>query len=114
MNETAIIALVSVVVNWLINGAKDITNQNWNGLITRVVAWVVAFGAVSLYAHQTMPILNQVNLSTLNGGAQAALALGMAASGGTISDVLRTFNRSDGTVQPTLVPSASQDVPKAA
>lgn len=116
MNETAIIALVSVVVNWLINGLKDITNYNWNGVITRAVAYAVSLGSVVLYAHQSIPILNFINLHTLNGGAQAALALGMAASGGTISDVLRTFNRSDGTVQPTLLPPSptNANVTKAA
>lgn len=112
--ETAIIALVSVVVNWVINGVKDITNQNWNGVATRVTAYVVSLGSVAMYAHQTIPILNSINLSALNGGAQAALALGMAASGGTISDILRTFNKSDGTVQPTLLPSAAPTVSKAA
>lgn len=100
---TAVIALVSVVVNWLINGLKDLLNKNWNGVVTRISAYAVSLGTVAVYAHQTIPILNSISLSALNGGAQAMLALGLAASGGTIADLFRTLNSSDGTVQAKLL-----------
>ena len=102
--DAAIVVLVSLVVNWFINGVKDATNKNWNGLISRITALAAAVIAVSGYAHQTVPMLDTIQLTTLNFGAQIALAVGVAASGGTIVDILRTFNRSDESTQPTLVP----------
>lgn len=110
--EATVLAAISVVINWWLNLMKDVTNKNWNGVLTRVVALVVAIITVMTAAHQSIPILGSINLQSLNGGAQLGLALFGAASAGTVTDVLRTFNRADVNVQPKLAPSLASIVPK--
>ncbi len=47
---------ISVLIYWLMGAAKDVTNFNLNGIVTRVVAVGAAFGSVALYAHSAIDL----------------------------------------------------------
>jgi hypothetical protein len=92
------------VLYWLMGLVKDITNQNWNGIITRVGAFIVAFGVVNLYAHSKLEFGGADVIADLPWQALALAALAIAAGGGTLNDTFRTFNHSDSNVIETLIP----------
>lgn len=106
---------LALVVYWSVGFLKDVTNKNWNGVITRLVALVGAFGAVVLYCHTRWAsgfhIDSSTTLAGLGWAEQVLVALTFAAGGGTVSDTLRTLNRSDGSVAYTLIPGEVPDVP---
>jgi len=107
---TLLAALVplSIVIYWFIGMVKDATNKNWNGVATRLAAVAAAFGAVVLYAHSSINLGGNSHdvIKTLSWTDQLLAALLFAATAGTGSDVLRTFNRSDTTVDERLLPGA--------
>ena len=52
MEPVSLAALVPLafIIYWVTDLAKDITNANKNGIVTKVTAFVGAFGVLSLYA----------------------------------------------------------------
>lgn len=105
---------LALVVYWSVGFLKDVTNRNWNGVLTRVTALAGAFAAVVLYCHTRWAVGFHIDSTTtlagLNWGEQLLVALTFAAGGGTLSDTLRTLNRADGTVAYTLIPGKVPDV----
>lgn len=98
---------LSFVVYWTVDLLKDITNGDRNAILTKVGALVFADVIFTLYAHGGLDVggsLKYVSNVPWQGILLAAWVL--AASGGTLSDVLRTFNRNDPTVKSKLLPKA--------
>jgi hypothetical protein len=107
----AILIPLGIVIYWFVTFAKNLTNRNWNGAITQLIAFFAAFGAIVLYAHSSHIDLGsgpQQAIAILGWQEQALLALFVASTAGTGSDVLRTFNRADGNVAETLIPGQHQ------
>lgn len=95
---------LTFVIYWLVDLSKDVTNKNWNGLVTKTLAVVAGFAVISLYAHSSLDVggsLKYVSNVPWQGLLLAALII--AASGGTLSDFLRTFNASDANVKDKLL-----------
>ena len=88
--SVAALAPLAFVINWLVETLKDATNQNWNGLSTRIGALVVAFGSVSAYAHSafgnSLAIAPGTNLGTMNCAGLFLISVAVAAGGGTLAD----------------------------
>lgn len=105
--DTPIVALVAIVVHWFTESVKDVKNKNVNGIATRLIAIGLAWSTVVVAAHQvwagTVHVLGSTSLSNLNGVGQLILAVGLAAGGGTLQDVLRTLNTSDPSVSSKLL-----------
>lgn len=96
---------LTFMINWLVDGLKDVTNKNWNGLITKVTAYVGAFAVISLYAHSTLDLGKSLAfVSRLPWQGLALASLAVAASGGTLADYLRARNPADTNVKDKLVP----------
>lgn len=108
MNLSQVLAALvplTFLIHWLTDMSKDVTNRDWNSLFTKWWATGVAFLVTTLYAHGSLDIggsLKYVSNVPWPGLLLAALIL--ASSGGTLADVLRTFNKSDTTVKSKLIP----------
>jgi hypothetical protein len=93
------------IIYWLVSLLKNLTNKNWSGATTQLIAFGAAVVAVVLYAHSSIDIGGtRSTFDVLGWTDQVLLALAVAATGGVTSDTLRTFNRNDDNVQPTLIP----------
>jgi len=101
---------LGILIYWITDTVKDVTNKNWNGLITRVVAVGAAFLAVVAYAHSSIDLGGDVGktghdlISQLSWVDQLLLSVVFAATAGTGNDILRTFNSSDGAYNETMIP----------
>jgi len=103
---------LAVVIYWLMTLAKNVTNRNWNGTLTQVVAGVVGVAAVCIYAQTDWAEavnVGEETLATINGWELALLGVTLGAGAGAGSDVLRAVNTSDPSVAPTLLPDGSFD-----
>lgn len=104
---------LGILIYWFTDTVKDVTNRNWNGLLTRAVAVGGSFLAIVLYAHSSINLGGDAGktghdlISQLAWVDQLLLSLVFAATAGTGNDVLRTFNRNDGGVKETLIPPRS-------
>jgi hypothetical protein len=88
--SVAALAPLAFLVTWVTETLKDATNKNWNGLTTRIAAYVGSFAVVSAFAHTpwavSVTIAHGTNLSTLNWAALALVALAVTAGAGTLAD----------------------------
>lgn len=84
------LAPLAFLVTWVTETLKDATNKNWNGLTTRIAAYVGSFAVVSAFAHTpwavSVAIAHGTNLSTLNWAALALVSLAVTAGAGTLAD----------------------------
>jgi hypothetical protein len=95
---------LAFIIYWVVDLCKDISNADKNGIVTKVTAWVGAFGVLSLYAHSGVNLAASLAfVATLSWTGLAFLALAVAASGGVLSDGFRTFNRNDPNVKSKLL-----------
>lgn len=111
MDLTTLLAAMiplGIFIYWVIEFAKDVTNKNWNGVLTRSLAVGAAFLILTVYANSSITLGGDaVNaLKNLGWADILFLSLAFAATSGTGADVLRTFNRSDPKVALTLIPPA--------
>lgn len=96
---------LTFLITWLTDTVKDVTNKNWNSLLTKAVAVAAAFSVISLYAHGSLDVGGSLKyISTVPWQGLLLAALILAASGGTLADTLRAFNKSDASVKSTLLP----------
>jgi len=106
----AVLAPLAIIVHWLTDATKDVTNRNWNGLLTKGLAVAISVGVVVIAAHSSLD-LGGGSLSVLAGlGWADELLIGLliAATGGTvIENGLKAINRSDPSVSAKLIPPAT-------
>lgn len=110
--STLLAAMVplGILIYWLTDLEKNVTNKNVNAILTKLSTVAIAFLAVVVYAHSSIELGGAAGkaghdlLSSLSWGDQLLLCVLFAATAGTGSDILRTFNNSDPTVKPTLIP----------
>ena len=96
---------LTIAINWVVNLLKGITNLDKNDIVTRVTAYVGAFVVVTLYAHGDLDVGGSLAyVSQLPWQGLAFASLFIAAGGGTLADVLKTFNRADTSVAKKLLP----------
>lgn len=112
MDLTTLLAAMiplGILIYWLTDLEKDVTNKNWNGIFTKLSTVIIAFIAVVVYAHSSIELGGDAGktghdlISALSWGDQLLLCVLFAATAGTGSDVLRTFNSSDGNVKAKLL-----------
>lgn len=100
---------LGILIYWLTDLVKDIKAGDVNAVVTKVVSVGIAFLVVTAYAHSSIEFGGDAGkaahgaISSLSWLDALMLATMFAATAGTGSDVLRTFNNSDGSVKKTLL-----------
>jgi len=87
-------SLVFCLINWL----RDITNRNWSGVTTQLIAWVAGIVAVTLVAqtdYATAVSFGDRTLAQMNGPSLLFIGLSAASLMGVVSDVKRALDTSD-------------------
>jgi hypothetical protein len=108
---------LGILIYWFTDLVKDVTNRNWNGLLTRAVAVGASFLAIVFYAHSSINLGGDLGetghdlISQLGWVDQLLLSLVFAATAGTGNDVLRTFNHNDYTVKESIIPPPQVSLP---
>lgn len=101
----AVIVAFGPVIYWLVDLVKDLKNGDANGSVTKILAVIIAFGVVNLYAHSGTNLGGSGNfIASLNWCALLLASLVFAATGGLINDHLRARNAADTTVKSKLLP----------
>lgn len=112
MDITTLLAAMiplGILIYWMTDLVKDAKNKDWNAVVTKITSVAIAFVAVVVYAHSSIELGGDSSkaahalISALSWTDQLLLCVVFAATAGTGSDVLRTFNSSDTSVKKTLL-----------
>ena len=108
MEQVSVLVALAFAVNKVVSTVKDATNRQWNGVITQVAVWVLAFLAIVLAAHsqltQNLPLPGVgLPLSTLDWPSQVLLALFAGSTGSVVFDFKKAFDSTDSAAEPTLL-----------
>jgi len=98
------------IVFCLINLLKNLTNKNWNPVVTQLIAWVAGVVVVMLFAQtdwaETLTFGDR-SLASLNGSSLFVIGLMASSILGVVNEVKKALDDHDSAVQPPLIPPSS-------
>lgn len=107
--------LLTTTAKKFVDFLKMVTNSDWNGVITQLVAWAGAVGAVFLVAASqfagTVAVTNSgVSLDTMDSVTKVLVGLGLASTASTVFDHQNAIDNTASAVTPSLLPGIDNPV----